>query len=116
MAKLRLHRRTSLRAGQILLAVAFVELMFGGFFSTATSNFVFTYYATGVFIGLFGLVLLLISPFLPQYHEKGYRGMEKLLSREKLHYGNYAQGNWRTALDEMDKEDKEKRKPETDHQ
>jgi len=42
--------------------------------------------------------------------------MEKLLSREKLHYGNYAQGNWRTALDEMDKEDKEKRKPETDHQ
>jgi len=117
MAKLKLHRRTSLRVGQLLLAVAFVELLLGGFVvNTITSSLVSTYYMAGAAIFVFGLAFLLISPFLPKYQEKDYRGMEKVLSREKLHYGVYTQGNWRTTLDEMDKEDKEKRKREPDRQ
>jgi len=116
MAKLKLHRRTAIRAGMLLVVICFVEAMIGNTIANVTQSEPLPYIAVGGGIGLSGLVLLLISPFLPQPHGDEYRGMGDLLSREKVHYGNYAVGNWRTTLDEMDKEDKEKRKRETDHQ
>lgn len=116
MARLRLHRRTAIRVGMLLVAVSFVGALIGSAIANATQSDPLAFYAVGGTIGFSGLILLLVSPFLPQPRGDEYRGMGDLLSQEKVHYGNYAVGNWRTTLDEMDKEDKEKRKRETDHQ
>ena len=105
-----MHRRPVLQAGLILwflgALLGFMFVFVGGWLGAVQLLYLM---AVGVLIFL-GLGLAAASTFLPQGKEEKPTFTEELLGRERLQYGNYAEGNWKAVLDEKERAEKERRK------
>jgi hypothetical protein len=63
----------------------------------------------GAALGIIGFGLMVASTFLPEGKKEKPTFTQELMGRERLNYGVYTEGNWKTVLDEKDKEDKKRR-------
>ncbi len=53
-----------------------------------------------------GFALLVLSTFLPSKRTDKPAFIQELMSKEKLQYGVYTEGNWRSVLDDEDRRKK----------
>jgi len=105
-----LHKGQALKVGLGLVAVWFLMAYVVTFgvvlFGTGSSVLILLIGST---LGIIGFGLMVASTFLPDKKNAKPTFTQELMGRERLNYGVYTEGNWKTVLDEKDKEDKKRR-------
>jgi hypothetical protein len=105
-----MYRAQSIRIGLGLLAVALVLEYGTGFAQNSLGQGTFVYIILLGALGVSGFAFLVLSTFLPRGKRERPTFTQEHLGREGLQYGVYTEGNWKSVLDEKDKEEKARRR------
>jgi hypothetical protein len=96
-----------MRIGLGLLAIAFLLTYSMGF--VPIRQVMGAYLLTIALMGVSGFGFLVLSIFLPRDKREKPTFTQELLGKEKLQYGNFTEGNWKSVLDEKTKDKKKRR-------